>query len=121
MNPAIASDLVLAATAGCYAVASGLFFTQLAGKAERSSKLAKPVLGVGAALHLGHFLLISMVQKACPVEGIHQATSLSALSAAVIFLFVSRFWRVDVIGAFVAPLSLAAVLAARFIGIPDVA
>jgi ABC-type uncharacterized transport system permease subunit len=121
MNPATASDLVLAATAGCYATASGLFFTQLMGKAARSSKLAKPVLGVGAGLHLTHFLLISMVQKACPVEGIHQATSLMALSAAVIFLLVSRFWRVDVIGAFVAPVSLAALLAARFVGMPDVA
>ena len=119
MNPVLATDLVLAATAACYAIASGLYFTQLAGRAPRGVRYAKIVLGLAVLLHFGHFLLISMVEKACPVEGIHQATSLMALSAAGIFLLISGFYRVDVIGAFIAPVSLSALLAARFVGGPD--
>jgi ABC-type uncharacterized transport system permease subunit len=120
MTPAQSSDLVLAATASCYAVSSAFFFTQLAGKAPRGQRWAKPLLGVAAALHLGWFLLTAMIARACPVEGIHQATSLMALAAAGIFLLLGRFWRVDVIGAFLAPVCLTALLAARFVGVPDV-
>lgn len=117
MDLARASDLLLAATASSYAVASGVFFMQLAGKG--TGRGAKLLLGVGTVLHAGHFFLISSVQRACPVEGIHQATSLMALLAAVIFLLASRFFKVDVIGAFIAPVALAALLAARFVGAPD--
>ncbi len=120
MNLANVSDLVLVGTAASYAVASGLYFTQLAGRAPRGVKWAKPVLGLAAVAHLGHFLLISMVQKACPVEGIHQATSLAALASVCLYLVASGFFRVEVIGAFVAPVCLAAILAARFVGLPDV-
>src|SRR6516165_10645676 len=100
MTPAQSSDLFLAATASCYAVSSALYFTQLLGRAPRGQRWAKPLLGVAAVLHLGWFFLTAMIAKACPVEGIHQATSLMALAAAGIFLVLGRFWRVDVIGAF---------------------
>src|SRR5262249_27624268 len=80
---------------------------------------SRSTLGVAVLLHACHFVLISSVQKACPVEGIHQATSLTALVAAALFLVVVRFFRVDVVGAFIAPVSLGALLAARFIGAPD--
>lgn len=121
MTPAQSSDVVLASAASLYAASSALYFTQLLGRAPRGSKWAKPLLGVAALAHLAWFLLTAMVAKACPVEGIHQATSLMALAAALIFLLVARFWRVDVIGAFLAPICLTALLAARFIGRPDVA
>ncbi len=118
MSLTTAADVLLAITAVAYAVASGSFFLQLAGR-ESASRFAKALLGVGAVLHLAHFFVISANAKACPVEGIHQATSLSALTAVSVFLFVSRFWRVEVVGAFVAPVGLAALLAARFVGVSD--
>ena len=114
------SDLVLAATAVCYVTASALYFSKLAGRAPRGDRFAQWALGGGALLHFAWFMLTAMVQHACPVEGIHQATSLMALSAALLFLVVGRFWRIDVIGAFIAPVCLTALLAARFVGIPDV-
>ncbi|GAC1352355.1 MAG: hypothetical protein NVS3B20_07680 [Polyangiales bacterium] len=118
MDPRTAADLVLASAAVTYALASALYFMQLAGK-ETLVRAAKPLLGLSALLHFAHFFLISFVQRACPVEGIHQATSLTALVAAGLFLLISRFWRVEVVGAFIAPVALAALLAARFIGAPD--
>lgn len=110
------ADLLLVATLVAYAVASGLYFLQLAG---RDGRFAKPLLGTAAVLHLSLFFVITANLKACPVEGIHQATSLMALTATTLFLFVSRFWKVEVVGAFVAPVSLAALLAARFVGRAD--
>lgn len=118
MNLARLSDFVLTGAACAYAGAAGLYFLRLIGPGARG-RFAKPALVVAAALHTVHFALISSVQRACPVEGIHQATSLMALSAALIFLVTSRFWQVEVIGAFIAPVALAALLAARFVGAPD--
>ncbi len=120
MPLATIADLILAATALAYAVASGLYFLQLAGRASSGGageRFAKPVLAGGALLHLVHFFIISANAHACPVEGIHPATSLMALTATTTFLFVSRFWKIEVVGAFVAPVALAAVLAARLVGV----
>jgi ABC-type uncharacterized transport system permease subunit len=117
MSLTAVSDLLLAATLIAYAVASGLYFLQLAGR--DTGRFAKPALGTAAVLHLALFFVITANLKACPVEGIHQATSLMALTAASVFLFVSRFWKVEVVGAFIAPVALAALLAARFVGKAD--
>ncbi|MGZ3423752.1 MAG: cytochrome C assembly family protein [Polyangiales bacterium] len=116
MSLTTVADLLLAATLVAYAGASGLYFLQLAG---RDGRLAKPLLAGAAVLHLALFFVITANLRACPVEGIHQATSLMALTATSVFLFVSRFWKVEVVGAFVAPVSLAALMAARFVGRAD--
>lgn len=118
MSIAHVADLLLAVTALSYAVASGLYFLQLTGR-EFGGRFAKPTLGVAVVMHVVYFFVITTNAKACPVEGIHQATSLMALTAATVFLFVSRFWKVEVVGAFVAPVALAALLAARLVGRPD--
>lgn len=118
MSLATAADVLLAITAVAYAVAAGSYFLQLAGR-EAASRLAKIALAGGALLHLAHFFVITANAKVCPVEGIQQATSLTALTAVSVFLFVSRFWHVEVVGAFVAPVGLAAILAARFVGASD--
>jgi ABC-type uncharacterized transport system permease subunit len=112
------ADLVLIATALAYAIAAGLYFLLLAGR-EGGARFAKPVLAGATILHLTQFMVVSANLKSCPVDEIHQATSLTALIASAIFLFVSRVKKLEVIGAFVAPQALAAVLAARFVGAND--
>jgi len=112
------ADVLLAITAIAYAVASGLYFLQLTGR-EHGATFARPTLAAAALLHLTHFFIVSANARTCPVDGIHEATSLTALLATTIFLFVSRVKKLGVIGAFVAPQALAAILAARFVGAPD--
>jgi ABC-type uncharacterized transport system permease subunit len=117
MDLARTADLVLAVAATGYGVASIDYFQQLAGRGKGG--VGRWLMGGSALLHTGHFLLVSMVQRACPVHGIHQATSLMALCAVTAFLVARRFFRIDVVGAFIAPVGLAALLAARFLGAPD--
>lgn len=105
-------------TALAYAIAAGLYFLLLAGR-EGGTRLAKPMLAGATLLHLTHFFVITANAKTCPVDEIHEATSLMALVASAIFLFVSRVKKLEVIGAFVAPQALAAILAARFVGAVD--
>jgi len=112
------ADLLLVVTALAYAVASGLYFSQLAGR-ELGARYARPILASATVLHLSYFFVTTANLKACPVDGIHQATSLMALVASSIFLFVSRVKKLEVVGAFVAPQALAAILASRFVGSPD--
>lgn len=113
MSPAFAADLVLIAAATLYAVATVLYLAQLIGRPGRGGRIA---MIAATLLHGLHFIVVSMIARACPVTGIHTATSLMALTTSVGFLFVARRPRVEVVGAFVAPLALMAVLAARFVG-----
>lgn len=113
-----AADAILAITVVVYTVASGLYFLHLAGR-EKGGRFARPVLAVATLFHLTHFFVVTANAKTCPVDEIHEATSLMALLAVSIFLFVSRVKKLEVIGAFVAPQGLAAILASRFVGSPD--
>jgi ABC-type uncharacterized transport system permease subunit len=115
----VAADLAIAATVTSYAAASSLYFLQLGGRTSRAIRLAPWAMGLGVAFHLVHFSMTSAIERACPVEGIHHATNLAALVVALTFLAVSRFWRIESVGAFVAPLATGALLAARFLGAPD--
>lgn len=112
------ADLLLVVTALAYAVASGLYFNQLAGR-EKGTRYARPVLASGAFFHLAHFFVSNANAKVCPIKGVNVATSLMALIAVTIFFVVSRVKKLEVVGAFVAPQALAAVVAARFAGSSD--
>ncbi len=119
MQLTVAADILLVSTALAYAGAAGLFFARLAKRGVEHDALgrrAELVFGVGALLHFGYFMLTAAIEKACPVEGIHQAASLTGLVTGTMFLFVSRAKRLDAIGAFIAPIALAALLSARFVG-----
>lgn len=115
MSLTLVADLLLVVTAIAYAVASGLYFSQLAGR-EAGTRFARPILGVAAVLHLGHFFVSNANAKVCPINGVNVATSLMALIAVAIFFVVSRVKKLEVVGAFVAPQALAAVLASRLVG-----
>lgn len=126
MTLAHAADLLLATIALAYACASAAYFARLVGRSGGVASLGKPLLAVAASLHLGHFFLVATVVRACPVQGIHQATSFTGAAAAWLFLGASTFRRnsdtrrsLEVVGAFIAPFALAAVLAARFIGLGE--
>ncbi|MBI2390693.1 MAG: cytochrome c biogenesis protein CcsA [Deltaproteobacteria bacterium] len=118
MNLTRIADLILVVTALAYAVASGLYFLQLAGR-QTGTRVARPILASAATLQLVHFFVTNANAKACPINSVNQATSLMALVATTIFLFVSRVKKLEVVGAFVAPQALAAILAARLVGAPD--
>jgi ABC-type uncharacterized transport system permease subunit len=113
MSPALAADVVLIAAATAYALAAVMYLAQLMGRPGRGGRAA---MIAATTFHALHFVAVSAIARACPVTGIHTATSFMALTASVGFLFLARRPKVEVVGAFVAPLSLMAVFAARFIG-----
>jgi ABC-type uncharacterized transport system permease subunit len=112
------ADLLVVVTALAYAGASGLYFHQLAGRVS-GARFARPLLASAALLHLAHFFVSSANARVCPIKGVNVATSLMALVAVTIFFVVSRVKKLEVVGAFVAPQALAAVVASRFVGSSD--
>jgi ABC-type uncharacterized transport system permease subunit len=117
------ANALFVATAAAYLLASVLFVGYLAGVAggARSGRFAPWVLSVGAVLHAWHIVVASDIAHVCPVEGIHFAMSVVSLLACAAYLGLRNRWRIDVIGAFVAPLALSSLLASRFVGGGDLA
>ena len=67
-------------------------------------------------MHGAHIVVASLVAHVCPVEGIHFAMSVVSLLVCCAYLTMRARWRIDVVGAFVAPLALTSLLASRFVG-----
>jgi ABC-type uncharacterized transport system permease subunit len=111
------------ATAIAYLVASVLFLAYLVGAQAGISgaRFAPRVLALGSVMHAGHIVLASLIAGVCPVEGIHFAVSVASLFACIAYLTFRVRFRIDVVGAFVAPLALTSLLASRFVGGGDVA
>jgi ABC-type uncharacterized transport system permease subunit len=110
------ADLLFYLTAATYVTASVLFLRFLArGKGDVGALGPRPI-GAGAALHAGHIVLASMVLKKCPVEGIHFPMSVAAMLMCVAYVVVRKRLRVEVAGAFIAPLALTSLMASRFVG-----
>jgi ABC-type uncharacterized transport system permease subunit len=105
------------ATALAYLAACGLFLAYLSNERfARAGKLAPRLVAVGAALHAVHIVVASLVWHVCPVQGIHFAMSVVSMMACVLYLVMRSRYRIDVVGAFVAPLALTFLLASRFVG-----
>jgi ABC-type uncharacterized transport system permease subunit len=103
--------------AAAYTAATILFFLDLA-KRDSPPQIARyaPVaLGVGAALHATHVVSASLFSRVCPVESMHFALSLSALIIAAAYLTLRRRFRLQAIGAFVAPAALTFLVGAQFV------
>lgn len=77
---------------------------------------APRLLWLGVPLHAAHIAVWSVVLHVCPVEGIHFALSFGSMCACITFLAVRNRYRIDAVGAFVAPQALAFLLASRFVG-----
>lgn len=115
------SDVLFVATALLYLVASGIFLAHLVGSTRLAgSRLGPGFLGVGAFFHAVHIVVSSLVLHVCPVQGVHFALSVLSLCACVAYLAVRVRYKVDVVGAFVAPLALTFLTASRFVAVtPD--
>jgi ABC-type uncharacterized transport system permease subunit len=112
-------NLLFGTTAAVYFTASVLFIADLLGTAGPAGKWAPRLVAVGVPLHAAHIALWSVVLHVCPVEGIHFALSVAALLTCLAYVLARTRYRVDVVGAFVAPQALAFLLASRFVGPVD--
>ncbi|HXX67939.1 MAG TPA: cytochrome c biogenesis protein CcsA [Polyangiaceae bacterium] len=116
------ANILFAATVAVYLGASVLFAVPLLssdGSASRASvggRWAPRLLSLGVPLHAAHIIVWSIVLHVCPVEGIHFALSVGSMFACAAYLLVRRRYRIDAVGAFVAPQALAFLLASRFVG-----
>lgn len=115
MKPQVADGLFLV-TALIYLGASLLFVALLAGRGQAWARAAPRLVAAGAALHAVHIVVSSYAWHVCPVEGIHFAFSVLSMFMCAAYLAVRLRVRVDVFGAFVAPLALTSLLASRFVG-----
>jgi ABC-type uncharacterized transport system permease subunit len=110
----ILSDALFLSTAAIYLVATVLFVASLTGAPKRAGIAPRLVLA-GALLHAAHIVVSSMVLHVCPVEGMHFAMSIISVFACVAYLVARAKYRVDGLGALVAPLALAFLLASRVV------
>ncbi len=129
-DPAVSLDVanfLFYATALAYLGAGILYVRFLAGAggpqkaASSPGKLAPRVLGAGVVMHGAHIYVASYLAHVCPVVGIHSAMSFVSFLVCVAYLVFRVRWRIDVLGAFVAPLALTSLLASRFVGGGDIA
>lgn len=75
------------------------------------------LLGVGGACHLAFLLFASLLARVCPVESVHVALSAAILVTIGAYLAARVRFRLDAVGAFVAPIALAFLLGTRIIGL----
>ncbi|CAN5500308.1 c-type cytochrome biogenesis protein CcsB [soil metagenome] len=117
MSPLVA-DLLLYATAASYFAAFLVFLLHLSG--NKSFRTAAPkavgLVAVGAALHVAHIIVASLVLRVCPIMGIHFTMSVVSALACIVFLFVRFRYKVDVVGVIVAPVALTFLLASVAVG-----
>lgn len=102
------------AGSACYLAATVLFFWQISrGLPERLARLGPWVLALGAVSHAVFITLASLVANICPVRSVNFALSVGALATSVGYLLARVRWRIDAIGAFVAPIGLTFLIASR--------
>lgn len=102
-------------TAATYSAASALFLRYLVRGVGEGKTGARLIL-LGASLHAGHIVVASHVAHVCPVEGIHFTMSVASMLMCFVYLAARRRFRVEIAGAFVAPLALTSLMASRFVG-----
>jgi ABC-type uncharacterized transport system permease subunit len=112
-------DVLFAATALTYLAACALFIASLVAsgneRAARAGRIAPRFVALGVVLHAAHIVVSSLVWHVCPVEGVHFALSVVSMLACVVYLAMRLRFRIDVVGAFVAPLALTFLLASYFV------
>jgi ABC-type uncharacterized transport system permease subunit len=109
------ADILFAATAGVYLAASVLFTLYLFGQAGKAWVWAPRLVALGVPLHAAQIVVSSLVLKVCPVQGIHFALSVASMLAAGVYVAARTRFKIDVVGAFVAPMALTFLLASRLV------
>jgi len=110
------ADALFYLTVATYVAASVLFLRFLTRGKGDVGVLGPRLIGAGALLHAGHIVIASLVLRRCPVEGIHFPMSVASMSMCVAYVLARKRYRIEVAGAFVAPLALTSLLASRFVG-----
>jgi ABC-type uncharacterized transport system permease subunit len=113
------ANALFAVTVVVYLAASLLFVGELFGWAGRARMWAPRLVAFGVPCHAAHIVVWSVVLHVCPVEGIHFSLNVASLLVCAAYLVVRRRYRVDAVGAFVAPQALLFLLASRFVGPVD--
>jgi ABC-type uncharacterized transport system permease subunit len=109
------ADLLFGATAAVYLAACVLFVAYLLGRAEHAWTWAPRLVTLGVPLHATQIVVSSLVLHVCPVQGIHFALSVASMLVAAVYVVARMRYRIDVVGAFVAPLALTFLLASRLV------
>jgi ABC-type uncharacterized transport system permease subunit len=112
---AIVAQLLFALTTAAYTLATAIFLRFLLRGKGDVAKIGPRLIGAAAVLHGAYIIVSSLVLRVCPVEGIHFPMSVASMMMCLGYLFLRRRYRVEVAGAFVAPLALTAVIATNFI------
>ena len=111
------ANILFVTTSLVYLAASELFLAHLTGRSSANA-LAPRLMVLGVALQAASILLSSVALHVCPVRGVHFALSVVSFAACVLYVSLRRRYRLDFIGAFIAPLALTFHLASRFGGSP---
>lgn len=102
-------------TALLYAVAAGLYLLFLAKGKEGGARRAAWVLGGAVVAHLGFMTTNWLVEGHVPTADIHQALAVMSLIVVLVFLATARTrQRLQVLGAFITPVTLLLFLGAAF-------
>lgn len=112
-------DVLFSATAVAYGAGALLFLAYLAGwqRAQPLHRVAPWLVTLGALLHGAQIVVSSLVLKVCPVEGVHFAMSVVSMMACATYSVARLRFRIDVVGAFVAPFALTFLIASRFVAV----
>jgi ABC-type uncharacterized transport system permease subunit len=115
LNESLA-NVLFALTSATYVVASAIFLRFLIRGKGDVGKLGPRLIALAALLHAAHIVVASLVLRVCPVEGIHFPMSVASMLMCVAYVFARKRLRVEVAGAFIAPLALTSLMASRFVG-----
>ncbi len=110
------ANVLLFLTSASYVAASAIFLRFLIRGKGDVGKLGPRLIALGALLHAAHIVVASLVLRVCPVEGIHFPMSVASMVMCIAYVFARRRLRIEVAGAFVAPLALTSLLASSFVG-----
>lgn len=112
----LSANVLFALTLAAYVGASAIFLRFLVRGKGDVGKLGPRLIALGAAFHAAHICVWSLILRVCPVEGIHFPMSVGAMAMCVAYVAFRRRYRLEVAGAFIAPLALTSLLASRFVG-----
>jgi ABC-type uncharacterized transport system permease subunit len=112
----LSANVLFALTCATYVVASVIFLRFLVRGKGDVGTLGPRLIGLAAVLHAAHIVVSSLVLRVCPVEGIHFPMSVASMLMCVAYVLARKRLRVEVAGAFIAPLALTSLLASRFVG-----
>ncbi len=115
MNESFA-NVLFALTAATYVAASALFLRFLVRGKGDVGTVGPRLIAFGAVFHAAHICVASLVLRVCPVEGIHFPMSVASMLMCAAYVVARKRLRVEVAGAFIAPLALTSLLASRFVG-----